>query len=282
MLGAFTRLRTNLRRLCTLVAAGALVPLLLLVEDAPAFAAACQASYQNFGNSGYYYAGEWQNTSASHGGVLGWITPGSQPVGTGSTSHIINYLALYNNNFSGCGLGVGCWVQGGYGEGNVGGYVDPYGSGNAGYIEMNGLNGDYYVDWLSPGYVTYYFFEEADCGSQPYIDNNGTSYSCSDCIISGYLGETCDSTYLPSYNGYYAAAEMENYQGADGYCSINDGEEFGAVDGSYNANTIIQASQDGTNFHPIFDWSSTVDLPYQTGPIDPQNVEDAFWAQGAS
>jgi hypothetical protein len=256
-----------------------LIPLLVFVADVPAWAATCYSYYFNHGNAGHYYAGEVMLSCYCHAGLYDWQTPYSQTDPAGSNSFLINYLDLGIANETNCG-GMGCWVQGGFGQGVVGGYPDGYGPG-ALYMEFSGYpGGDYWVDWASPGYVSPAFFEAPICSSQPYLAPPGvTVYACSDCIYGGSAGAFCDQAYLPTWSGNQTGAATEAFQDVSGACGTVSGADFGQIEGSYSSSTIIYASQDGTNFHGIYGWTEWGDdYPYAYFPVSPDG-EQAFSTQ---
>lgn len=218
----------RIRRLVIGIAAALLAALGLPLA---ALAATCGA--------GYHYAGETSSNNF-HGlqGELGNVSGQS----LNGAVHIINYYDLSDTSYNCNGNGQ-CWIQAGFGQGNVGGYVAP--ASNHAYEETNDLNG-YNVNWNPTGYVSgsdhsgyiSLYIQSQSGGNTLYY---AYSYSTSG---SHFLG----SAWLPS-NSLTADINTETeYSGSATCATLNSPVYYGAnATGGYDSGTFIEYWDTGSS-----------------------------------
>lgn len=274
MRNGVTRLRMITYRASFRIAAClSLAGLVILSAVSPAYASLC-------GNPAHDYGGEGE-TQNVHYGVYATLPP-QWGENLESARAIINYIGLsgytdcqYNSTF-GSSL---CSDQEGYGQGTVGGVLNPWFPATEGYLEEHDLNG-YAVVWfyqLEDPQDNWVFYD----GATQY---SGTQYQVANLIYNSSYGFYYSGySWMPNpsvYGELGSYAELESiYSYNNIECASAGGEAyFGAYDnGSYDSSTLIEASLDDSTWHDVYGWSNDTIHPYGYNQID---GVDAFGITG--
>ena len=202
-----------------------------LYQAVPSLAVNCGA--------GYKYAGEY-NLSNTYEGLQGEIGLGGAQAEQGAI-HFINYYDL-SDNLVDCNGDGSCWLQAGYGQGDVGGYTST--STKRAYFEGNDVNG-YIATWSPSGdvlgssnssYISLSFVAEAH-GNYEY---EADSYSTNGTFDLGDVWFDDEHTI--------AVAQSETQYLATGTCATWSGPfYYGAnASGGFGTSSYIEASFNGS------------------------------------
>ena len=214
----------------------------LLVPAATAQAATCGA--------GYHYSGELEYSSYVLQGLEGELG-NEDGQGLQSAYHIINYYDLtdFTHNCNGNGS---CWLQAGFGQGNVGGVISP--SADHAYFEASDVNA-YNVNWKSTSDIAgsthsayiVLWLKEVSGGNYLYeADADSTNGDA-------YLGEA----WLPRRSLESFTGTETDYPGSGTCSTLSSPVYYGAnATGGYDSGTLIERSTDGSTWGTISnDWT---------------------------
>jgi hypothetical protein len=190
----------------------------------------------------YHYAGLGTHDQI-YAGIERYISVDSANVANTSTDHLINYLDASVTQV-GCGSQSQCWLQAGYGIGNVGGHVSTTLSA---YAEDNDYYG-YDVNWPSFGltqndfYTVYFTGETASIGG-----GNTIGLFDAYAVPAGSGPQLVGQAWLEYYQKVLPQATTEGITGVTETCpSLAEYQYFG-TDGSSNNNSSTQLYLYGNN-----------------------------------
>lgn len=232
------------------VAAASVLSFGVVVATAnPALATSCPNGIYRYGGE-HKYDGSFQGLQGELGNESGQDIK--------DAIHIVNYYDQSDFADS-CDGQSSCWIQAGFGQGDVGGYNSP--SDKHAYDETNDVN-EYNVNWRDTSDVT--GSDHASYISISFVERSGGDYLFQADAYStngeAYLGEA----WLPA-NALGAAIETETlYPTGGGTCSVlNSPVYFGAnASGGTASGTLIEkSSNDGSSWSDIGNGGWTTDGP---------------------
>jgi hypothetical protein len=187
-------------------------------------------------NSGYKYSGEINNNTNLEGLQGEFGKAGDQDLN--DAIHIINYYDMTDDRTA-CGGEPACWLQGGHGQGNVGGYTSP--SGRHAYYERNDVNG-YNVNWKTTEDVT--GTTHSAYISITYIASSGGD---NEYELDSYTNEgefTLGAAWLAYLDEDGFISTEEEYGSDSVTCASFDSPIYYGANstGGYDSGTLIEAS----------------------------------------
>jgi hypothetical protein len=243
--------RLRLVKMSILPAAAGLTALL----SSPAGAA------QTCAAGAYHYAGLKTNTQ-NYTGIERYISVDTASVANANTDHLINYLNASVTQV-GCNGQTQCWIQVGYGLGNVGGHI--VSSGHP-YAEENDNNG-YDVNW-SPFALTQNDFHTVFFTGQTSSIGGGKTVG----LFNAYSAPAGSGpilvaqAWLQDYHHTDVQASTESYNGVKESCPDLAQYQYFGTDGTTNndSGTQLDVYSSGLTWEA---WPGLDGHPYSDGVL---------------
>ena len=214
------------------------------------------------------YAGQW-GRAQDYRGVERYISVDTAAVADPTADHILNDLVVQVNQV-GCHGYTECWIQAGYGEGEIFGKVS---TSLASYAEENDNYGIAYNWGAFP--ISQNDFYTIFFTGQTMAIGGGESVGLFDEVTvpaGSSTGYTIVAAWLQYYNHTNVQANTEEYVSTNGeVCPTLAANQYFGTDGTSNNNSNTQLYvSNGTDWvaWPTSDEYNVADYPYDYAPLE--------------